>query len=87
MGQAEGYKKQPRADPGVRGGRRPSTRVSVKDRAGRYDGEDGERLYLFTSQGLHEALKGFDFSTSLDILVAAGALPPRGREARKGPYR
>jgi hypothetical protein len=28
---------------------------------------------------LHEALKGFDFSPSLDILVAAGALPLRGK--------
>jgi putative DNA primase/helicase len=58
--------------------------VSVKDRAGWYDEEDGERLYLFTSQGLHEALKGFDFSPSLDVLVAAGAQPPRGKDGKHG---
>ena len=39
------------------------------------------REYLFTADGMREALKGFDFKRALDILEAAGALPPAGRTA------
>lgn len=48
----------------------------VRDRAGwwRSDDHDG-RLYLFTSDGLREALKGFDFKRALDELEACGVLP------------
>jgi putative DNA primase/helicase len=55
----------------------------VRDRAGWWEG-DGERVYLFTSEGMREALKGFDFNRALDTLQEAGALPPantRGERA------
>ena len=48
----------------------------VRDRAGwwRSDDQDG-RLYLFTADGLREALKGFDFKRGLDELEACGVIP------------
>ena len=33
-------------------------------------------MYLFTSTGMREALKGFDFTRGLDVLEEAGAIPP-----------
>jgi putative DNA primase/helicase len=39
------------------------------------DGKDG-RVYLFNTDGLREALTGFDFRRALDTLQEAGALPP-----------
>lgn len=38
------------------------------------DGSEG-REYLFTADGMREALKGFDFKRGLDALQEAGALP------------
>ena len=47
---------------------------TVRDRAGWWrDGASG-REYLFTADGMREALKGFDFKRALDELQAAGAL-------------
>lgn len=50
---------------------------TVRDRAGWWsdDPEQGGRTYLFTSGGMREALKGFDFGRGLDLLTEAGALP------------
>ena len=48
----------------------------IRDRAGWWKPDDaGGRLYLFTAEGLREALKGFDFKRALDVLEAAGAVP------------
>ena len=47
----------------------------VRDRAGWYRDETEGRMYLFTSEGLREALKGFDFRRALDHLTEAGMLP------------
>ena len=50
----------------------------VRDRAGWWrDGQDG-RLYLFTSEGMRDALKGFDFNRALAELESCGALPKPG---------
>jgi putative DNA primase/helicase len=47
----------------------------IRDRAGWYRDEAEGRVYLFTSEGLREALKGFDFRRALDHLQEAGILP------------
>lgn len=49
--------------------------TSIRDRAGWWRDEDGQRIYLFTADGMREALKGFDFKRALDDLQHAGALP------------
>jgi putative DNA primase/helicase len=49
--------------------------VVVRDRAGWWSDTASGREYLFTSTGLREALKGFDFRRALDVLQAMGALP------------
>ena len=58
----------------------------VRDRAGWWKPDDqGGRLYLFTADGLREALKGFDFNRALDVLEQAGAIPKantRGERAK-----
>lgn len=55
----------------------------VRDRAGWWrDGQDG-RIYLFTGEGLREALKGFDFGRALDELEACGALPKHGADGKR----
>lgn len=50
--------------------------ATIRDRAGWWkpDG-DGGRLYLFSAEGLREALKGFDFKRALDVLEACGVIP------------
>lgn len=47
----------------------------VRERAGWWELQDGVRIYLFTSNGMREALKGFDFSRALNHLAQAGVLP------------
>ncbi len=48
----------------------------VRDRAGWWKPDDqGRRLYLFTADGLREALKGYDFTRALDLLEEAGVIP------------
>jgi putative DNA primase/helicase len=42
-----------------------------------------ERIYLFTADGMREALKGFDFNRGLDALQAAGALPAPGADGER----
>jgi putative DNA primase/helicase len=54
----------------------------VRDRAGWWTDQDEGRCYLFTGEGLRDALKGFDFQRALTALQEAGALPP-GRERAK----
>lgn len=46
----------------------------IRDRAGYWKTEGGKRLYLFTSAGMKEAIKGYDLSRSLAALDAIGAI-------------
>lgn len=48
----------------------------IRDRAGWWKPDDqGGRLYLFTADGLREALKGYDLKRALDLLEEAGVIP------------
>jgi hypothetical protein len=50
-------------------------RYPVRDRAGWLREQEGSEFeVLFTSEGLREATKGFDFKRALDVLQALGAL-------------
>jgi len=58
----------------------------TRDRAGWWrDGQDG-RVYFFTSEGMREALKGFDFKRALDELESAGALPAPGADGKRARF-
>ena len=46
----------------------------VHNRAGWWRGVEGGVQYLFTSEGMHEALKGYDFNRALKDLQQAGLL-------------
>lgn len=46
----------------------------VHNRAGWWRGVEGGVQYLFTSEGMHEALKGYDFNRALKDLKQAGLL-------------
>lgn len=48
----------------------------VRDRAGWWEGTGDGVLYLFTKDGMREALKGFDFARALKVLQQAGVLSP-----------
>ena len=48
---------------------------SIRDRAGWWEMDGNSRIYLFTSGGINEALKGHDLKRSLDLLIDIGALP------------
>jgi putative DNA primase/helicase len=56
------------------------------NRAGWWREDQDGRVYLFNKEGLHEALKGFDFKRALDVLQEVGAMPKaeRGGERAKG---
>ena len=48
---------------------------AVRDRAGWWrEGDEGGRVYLFTADGMREALKGHDFKQALDVLEACGVI-------------
>jgi putative DNA primase/helicase len=55
----------------------------VRDRAGWWTAEEGQRVYLFTSEGMREALKGFDFKQGLNKLQMSGALPHPGTDGKR----
>lgn len=55
----------------------------IHNRAGFWRNADG-RVYLFNSNGLREALKGFDFGRALASLREAGLMPPLGKDGK--PY-
>ncbi len=44
---------------------------------------NGDREYWFNAAGMHDALKGFDFTRSLDVLIRAGILRT-GRDDKGG---
>jgi putative DNA primase/helicase len=50
------------------------TDAVIRDRAGWWRNDQGQRIYLFTADGLREAMKGFDFNRALDKLQEVGAL-------------
>lgn len=55
----------------------------IRDRAGWWRDADGRRTYLFTGEGLREAIRGFDFKRALDVLQAAEALPAPGTDGKR----
>jgi len=60
----------------------------IRDRAWWWQSDfaNDSRTYLFTADGLREAVAGFDFRRALDVLQAAGALPQsveRGKRRRQ----
>ena len=59
----------------------------VRDRAGWWRDDDGDRVYLFNADGIREALGGFDFKRALDHLQEAGALIDCGQAERAKPHR
>lgn len=55
----------------------------VRDRAGYWEQKHETKTYLFTAEGMREALKGFDFNRGLDALQKAGAIPPPGSDGKR----
>jgi putative DNA primase/helicase len=55
----------------------------VRDRAGWWRAAGEERLYLFTAEGLREALVGFDFGRALDVLQELGAIEKPGADGKR----
>lgn len=60
----------------------PQHSPPVRDRAGWWRDRDGERVYLFTGDGLKDALKSHDFKRALDHLEQAGMLKTRNKTER-----
>lgn len=60
----------------------------LRDRAGWWQNSTDGRVYLFTTDGMREALTGFDFNRALDALQESGALPPPGTDGKRAkPHR
>ncbi|MGB8884881.1 MAG: DUF927 domain-containing protein [Azonexus sp.] len=53
-------------------------KATVRDRAGWWRDTGGNREYLFTAEGMREAVGNHEFSRALDTLEAMGALAKRG---------
>lgn len=58
----------------------------VRDRAGYWRHTGNGREYLFNSEGMREALSGFDFKRSLDALEKMGALPTPGENGERARF-
>lgn len=58
----------------------------IRDRAGWWRDSAKGREYLFTADGMREALKGFDFNRALDALQEAGALPAPGADGKRARF-
>ena len=58
----------------------------VRDRAGWWRSNDDGREYLFTSDGMRDALKSFDFKRALDVLQELGALPAPGADGKRARF-
>ena len=54
----------------------------VRDRAGWWQSTTEGMEYLFTSEGMREALKGFDFHRAIKVLQATGLLAPPGKDGK-----
>ncbi len=57
--------------------------LMVRDRAGWWRASGDGRTYLFTADGLREALKGFDFNRALDTLQEVGAIAAPGADGKR----
>lgn len=55
----------------------------VRDRAGWWRSTGEGRIYLFTADGLREALKGFDFNRALDTLQELGVIAAPGADGKR----
>lgn len=54
----------------------------IHNRAGYWRNTDTGRVFLFTTGGMREALKGHDFGRALGYLQAAGMMPPTGSDGK-----
>lgn len=57
--------------------------LMVRERAGWWRNAGEGRTYLFTGDGLREALKGFDFNRALDTLQEVGAIAAPGADGKR----
>lgn len=55
----------------------------IHNRAGYWRTSGDGREFLFTAEGMREALKGFDFGRALDVLTEVGALPLPGADGKR----
>ncbi|CCG09048.1 hypothetical protein [Pararhodospirillum photometricum] len=55
----------------------------VRDRAGWWRGDDGERVHYLTGEALREACPGFDLSRILDAVDEAGWIAERDKGKRR----
>jgi putative DNA primase/helicase len=60
--------------------------LMVRDRAGWWRAAGEGRTYLFTADGLREALKGFDFNRALDTLQEVGAISAAGADGKRAKF-
>lgn len=60
--------------------------TSIRDRAGWWQNAMGSRTYLFTAEGLREAVKGFDFKRALDVLQEVGVIPTPGADGKRARF-
>ncbi|AAZ98772.1 conserved hypothetical protein [Thiobacillus denitrificans ATCC 25259] len=63
-----------------------SGETPIRDRAGWWRDTPEGREYLFTADGMREALKGFDFARALDALQVSGALPTPGADGKRARF-
>lgn len=63
-----------------------TSEAPLRDRAGWWKESNDSREYLFTAEGMREALKGFDFNRALDVLQEAGALPVPGADGKRAKF-
>jgi putative DNA primase/helicase len=61
-----------------------TSEAPIRDRAGWWKESGGDREYLFTAEGMREALKGFDFKRGLDVLQEVGAMAAPGADGKLG---
>ena len=55
-------------------------------RAGWWKDTDAGRRYLFTAEGMREAMKGFDFHRALDTLQEVGLIDPPGADGKRAKF-
>lgn len=60
--------------------------TQTRDRGGWWRDSSEGREYLFTADGMREALKGFDFNRALDALQESGALPTPGADGKRARF-
>jgi putative DNA primase/helicase len=59
------------------------SKVIVRDRAGWFERAKEGTIYYFSSTGMREALKGFDFGAGLDVLQAEGIIDKPGANGER----